>query len=65
MNTIPHTPKSPAILKAHAEVCCQFHGCRYHADTICPIVLGTEKQSYRCGSAAVCTEYRSPNQRRN
>jgi hypothetical protein len=31
----------------HTEHCCKEHGCKY-GDELCPVVDGTQKQSYPC-----------------
>lgn len=31
----------------HTEHCCKEHGCKY-GDKLCPVVDGTQKQSYPC-----------------
>lgn len=33
----------------HTEHCCKMHGCKY-GDERCPVVDGTQKQSYPCES---------------
>jgi len=41
----------------HTEHCCKNCGCKY-GDEDCPVVLGTKEQTYPCGRAYTCQNWK-------